>query len=100
MEENFEDFEFNNDPVEEQRLQEFVNQLIEISIRSAYETIDQMGMETWIDEIPLSRQRKLKIMNRMIQFFELVEEFEKCAFLLKGVRQLEPNDLHQPDVNK
>ncbi len=95
-----EDFEFENDPIENARLQEFMDKLVDTSVRSAYKTIEEMGMETWLEEIPISNERKLKIMRRMIQWFEKTEEFEKCAFLLKGIRQLEPNDWHMPDVNK
>ena len=93
-------FDEEDDILDAGSLQEIMDRVVENSMRNAYATIEEMGMEGWLDEVPISRDRKLKIMQRMIQWFEDKEEFEKCAFLLKGVRQLEPNDWHQPDVNK
>ena len=82
-------FEEDDDPVRDGAIQEFLDELVAISIRSAYETIEEMGMDSWIDEVPIEASRKRKIMTRMIQFFEACEEFEKCAFLVKGVKLID-----------
>jgi hypothetical protein len=82
-------FDEEDDILDAGSLQEIMDRVIENSMRSAYVTIEEMGMEGWLDEVPISRDRKLKIMQRMIQWFEDREEFEKCAFLLKGIKQMD-----------
>ncbi len=82
-------FDEEDDIIDDNELQAIMDQVIENSMRSAYSTIEELGVEGWIKEKSISVERKLRITKRMIEWFEEREEFEKCAVLMRSKRQLE-----------
>jgi hypothetical protein len=77
-----------SDPMNEIRLKEIYDKSIEQSMKYAYSAIEELGMERWINTVPMAADRKLRILENMLRWHEEREEFEKCAVLVKGVRQL------------
>ena len=43
----------------------------------------------------VKNSRKENILKKMVQYFEDLEEYEKCAYLMKGINAL--NDVSLPD---
>lgn len=82
-------FEEEDDFIDDNTLQAIMDQVIENSMRSAFETIEELGAEGWVAESSLSPARKLRITKRMVAWFEAREEFEKCAVLMRSVKLLE-----------
>ena len=82
-------FDEEDDIIDDSELQAIMDQVIENSMRSAYSTIEELGVEGWIKEKSISVERKLRITKRMIEWFEEREEFEKCAVLMRSIKQLE-----------
>jgi protein-arginine kinase activator protein McsA len=82
-------FDEEDDIIDDNELQAIMDQVIENSMRSAYSTIEELGVEGWIKEKSVSVERKLRITKRMIGWFEEREEFEKCAVLMRSIKQLE-----------
>lgn len=77
-----------SDPMNEIRMRELYDKSIEQSMKYAYSAIEEMGMERWISVVPMAPDRKLRILENMLRWHEEREEFEKCAVLVKGVKQL------------
>ena len=77
-----------SDPMNEIRLKEIYDKSIEQSMKYAYSAIEELGMERWINTVPMAPDRKIRILENMLRWHEEREEFEKCAVLVKGVRQL------------
>ena len=93
----FEDFEneFGSneiDPVEAAKLQELYEEEIENSMREALHMIESMGIENWIrsNRIPMTSDRKKKILENMITWFSAPEreEYETAAILKKGLDKM------------
>lgn len=86
MEENYED-EFeklrSND-----KLEAAINAELEISMRQAYRVIEEMGWMRWNREVPYSSERKRVIVQNMLEWHEAREEYERCAFILKGLQSI------------
>ena len=58
---------------------------IDLTIEEVYDVIRQGNH--WPKEFTL--QRKIKMLNVIINYFEGKEEFEKCAYLKKLINELE-----------
>jgi hypothetical protein len=82
-------FDEEDDIIDDNELQEIMDQIVENSMRSAFETIEELGSEGWVKEKSISAERKLRITKRMVEWFEEREEFEKCAVLMRSIKQLE-----------
>lgn len=82
------EFEYEENQMDEIRLQELYEKSLENSMRLAYSTIEDLGMEDWLQSIPMSKERKIKILSNMIHWYEIREEYEKCAILLEGKQTL------------
>jgi hypothetical protein len=92
--EDEDDFLFGDpDPVNQALLEELYQKELEKSMRFAYVMIEQMGIEIWSKSVPYGVDRKLRILENMIHWYEKREEYEKCAVLVKGIPLLK-------DVNK
>lgn len=77
-----------SDPMSEIRMRELYDESIEKSMKYAYSAIEELGMERWINTVPMASDRKLRILENMLKWHEEREEFEKCAVLVKGVKAL------------
>lgn len=85
---NDENFESEMDSTDEFKLQEMYEKSLEESMTFAYSMIEELGMETWLKTIPMNVDRKDKILTNMINWYEIREEYEKCAVLLSGKQKL------------
>jgi hypothetical protein len=65
-----------------------------------YRIIKTEGIENWVTARKefYSDEKTIEILEYAIQHFEKTDEFEKCGYLLKGVRILKPNDWHQKEL--
>jgi hypothetical protein len=79
------------DPIDEIRIRELWEKSIETSMNFAYSAIEEMGMDTWLNTVPMNSERKLRILTNMLDWHEKREEFEKCAIIIKGVNKLREN---------
>lgn len=76
-----------NDPQLESELREIYEEEMEISMNWAYQAIHEMSFETWMRVTPIPIDRKKRIIENMIHWFQEREEYEKCAFLHKGLQK-------------
>ena len=74
----------------QERMQDFHDKMRAESIAEAYRFINEVGILFWIrKDMYVKNSRKLNILNKMVEYFCELEEFEKCAYLMKGIRTLE-----------
>jgi hypothetical protein len=72
------------------RMQEFHDKMRAESMAEAYRFINEVGILFWIrKDMYVKNSRKLNILNKMVLYFQELEEYEKCAYLMKGIRMLE-----------
>lgn len=73
-----------------ERMQEFHDKMRAESMAEAYRFINEVGILFWIrKDMYVKNSRKLNILNKMVLYFQELEEYEKCAYLMKGIRILE-----------
>jgi hypothetical protein len=77
--------DFANDPLYKAELEAMYQEELEHSMTFAYTMIEEMGIELWSRSIPYGPDRKLRILENMIDWYERREEYEKCAVLVKGI---------------
>jgi hypothetical protein len=65
-----------------------------------YRIIYTTGIEKWITDRKevYSDEKTIELLEYAIKHFEKNNEFEKCGYLLKGIRSLKPNDWHQNEL--
>ena len=82
--------EFNElDPEFNDNMQEFHKKMHNESMTEAYRFIKDVGILFWVrNDMYVKKSRKLKILNNMVSYFQELEEYEKCAYLMKGVTKL------------
>ena len=82
--------EFNElNPEFNDKMQEFHDKMLNESMAEAYRFISDVGIEFWVrNDMYVKKSRKLNILNKMVSYFENLQEFEKCAYLMKGVNKL------------
>jgi len=82
--------EFNElDPEFNDNMQEFHKKMHNESMYEAYRFIKDVGILFWVrNDMYVKKSRKLKILNNMVSYFQELEEYEKCAYLMKGVTKL------------
>ena len=88
MFDNEDDFfnEMNSiDPVDEAKLKEMWESELETSMRFAYSMIEEMGVDRWMSSIPFAKERKLTILNNMLDWHVNREEYEKCVIIKNGI---------------
>lgn len=81
-----------NDPLLQAELQEIYEEEMSRSMEWAYQAIHEMSFDRWTSVVPLERERKRRIIENMIHWFEEREEYERCAFLHRGLRETEINE--------
>ena len=88
---NMDDFLNEGDGDEFQdRMRDFHDKMRAESMAEAYRFINEVGILFWIrKDMYVKNSRKLNILNKMVVYFQELEEYEKCAYLMKGVRTLE-----------
>jgi|NOAtaT_7_FD_contig_31_3959064_length_833_multi_6_in_0_out_0_2 hypothetical protein len=90
--ENEDDF-FNDmnsvDPVDSAMLREIWEAELEKSMRFAFSMIEEMGVDRWATSIPFNKERKLRILDNMLDWHVQREEYEKCSILKKGIDKLQ-----------
>jgi hypothetical protein len=82
--------EFNElNPEFNDNMQEFHDKMRNESMSEAYRFISDVGILFWVrNDMYVKKSRKLKILNNMVSYFQELEEYEKCAYLMKGVTKL------------
>ena len=82
--------EFNElNPEFNDKMQEFHDKMRNESMAEAYRFISDVGILFWVrNDMYVKKSRKLTILNKMVNYFENLQEFEKCAYLMKGVNKL------------
>ena len=74
----------------EDKMKAFQDKMRAESMREAYRFIDEVGILFWIrKDMYVKNSRKINILEKMVEFFQELEEYEKCAYLMKGVRVLQ-----------
>jgi len=72
------------------RIEDFQAKLRDNAMREAYDFIEEVGILFWVRrDMYLKHNRKKNILNSMILYFQELEEYEKCAYLVKGLKALE-----------
>jgi hypothetical protein len=74
-----------DDPVDKAKLEAVWESELEKSMRFAYSMIEEMGIERWSTSIPFNAERKLRILDNMLDWHVKREEYEKCTVLKKGI---------------
>jgi hypothetical protein len=85
--EEFEDME--NDPLYQAEMLAIYEEELEQSMRFAYSMIEEVGIESWSWNVPYGKERKIRLLQNMVKWYEEREEYEVCAELVKGIRILE-----------
>jgi hypothetical protein len=89
FDDNDEEFEdLSNDPLYRAEMQAMYEEELETSMRFAYDMIDEVGIERWCSNVPYGKERKIRLLENMIKWYEEQEEYEVCAQLVKGIRFL------------
>ena len=74
----------------QERMQDFHDKMRAESMAEAYRFINEVGILFWIrKDMYVKNSRKLNILNKMVIYFQELEEYEKCAYLMKCIRTLE-----------
>jgi hypothetical protein len=76
------------DPVDSERLKSIWESELEKSMRFAYSMIEEMGIKRWTESIPISKERKITILNNMLDWHVNREEYEKCSIIKKGLDEI------------
>jgi len=93
FEEEFDEFELKR------RIDEFHNKIRTEAMYEAYRFIKDVGILFWIrKDMYVKNSRKKVILEHMIKFFTKTEEYEKCAYLHKGVLILEETQI-EAEIN-
>ena len=72
-----------------ENMQDFHDKMRAESMAEAYRFISEVGILFWIrKDMYVKNSRKKNILKKMISYFESLEEFEKCAYLMKGINAL------------
>ena len=73
-----------------ERIEAFQAKLRDTAMREAYNFIEEVGILFWVRrDMYLKNKRKKSILDSMILYFQELEEYEKCAYLVKGLKALE-----------
>ncbi len=74
----------------QERMNDFQDKMRAESMAEAYRFINEVGILFWIrKDMYVKNSRKINILNKMVAYFQDLEEYEKCAYLMKGIRTLE-----------
>jgi len=86
---NMDDFLGENLDGFSEKMQAFQDKMRAESMKEAYRFIEDVGILFWIrKDMYVKNSRKLNILEKMVEYFCELEEFEKCAYLMKGIRVL------------
>jgi len=89
---NFSDSDDSDDDSIRDKVLEFQDKIKDEAMREAYRFIEEVGILFWIrQDMYVKNERKSRILNKMIEFFIESEEYEKCAYLTKGIQALADN---------
>ena len=81
--------DFENPSAFSDKLEAFHNKMRSESMTEAYRFISDVGILFWIrKDMYVKKSRKVNILNKMVSYFQELEEYEKCAYLMKGVNSL------------
>jgi hypothetical protein len=67
-----------------QDLEDQIDELYDEQSRKLYNYIETMGEKAFEEGSPLYKFRDSDLFERLIKHFEELEEYEKCAFLVKA----------------
>ena len=83
------DDEFSKSEGFSDKMQEFHDKMRNESMAEAYRFISDVGILFWVrKDMYVKKSRKLNILSKMVSYFQELEEYEKCAYLMKGVNLL------------
>ena len=91
MNDDFNMDDFLNDNVDgfANRMRDFHDQMRAESMAEAYRFIKEVGILFWIrKDMYVKNSRKSNILKKMVYYFQELEEYEKCAYLMKGIKTL------------
>ena len=75
------------------KITEFEDRIKHEAMTEAYRFIREVGILFWIrQDMYVKHNRKIRILKKMINYFQQLEEYEKCGYLQKGVEALETNN--------
>lgn len=83
---NFDDFMENSRKEFENNLAEYRERMMLLAIESNYDNISKNGINEWhLRHLPQSELNDLnETFRMMIEHFEAIEEYEKCAVILSA----------------
>ena len=83
------DRDHDNDGLAE-KIEAFQHKVKDTAMREAYNFIEEVGILFWVRrDMYVKNDRKTNILNSMISYFSEIEEYEKCAYLVKGLKAIE-----------
>ncbi len=86
---NMDEFDFEDSEEFNDKMKMFHDKMRAESMMEAYRFIKDVGILFWIrNDMYVKESRKENILRKMVNYFETLEEFEKCAYLMKGVSAL------------
>jgi hypothetical protein len=82
---NFDEFMENSNRDFEMKLQEYQENMMKIAIETNYNQIERNGINEWHlrHMSPLELKDLVHTFKMMIDHFESIEDYEKCAVVLK-----------------
>lgn len=101
---NIDDFLFGKNEEDSDNLRnrilDFQEKIKNDAMREAYRFIEEVGILFWIrKDMYVKNERKSRILNKMIEYFIESEEYEKCAYLQKGINILSDNSRLAKETN-
>jgi len=64
-------------------LEKIIEKQIDFESRKLFNYIAENGSKVFLEGHPLHRYKDTELIERLIQHFESIEEYEKCSVLLK-----------------
>jgi hypothetical protein len=69
---------------------QYIKELYSVQSIKLFELIEKMEEEAFSESGPLFKFRKTDLLAKLIEYFESIEEYEKCSDLLKIKKKIYP----------
>jgi hypothetical protein len=83
-------FHFEEDDSTNPLLKEIYDSELEHSMRWSFDRMETIGIDKWFQIFPYHPDKKIRIVENMISWFAdpAREEYEKCAYLKRGLDEV------------
>lgn len=69
-------------------LEKIIDRQIDLESRKLFDYINKNGPKAFLEGNPLSKYRETDLIDRLINYFESNEEYEKCSVLVNVKKSL------------